>query len=59
MTATDGLQDALERATGRRNQTPDTDPGTDPGTDPPALNSTTLENQLRAAVGAHPKEVDE
>ena len=55
MTATDGLQAALERATGHRRRTPDTDPGTEP----PALNSTTLEDQLRAAVGANPKEVDE
>ena len=54
MTATDGLQAALERATGHRRRTPDTDPGTEP----PALNSTTLEDQLRAALGAHTDKED-
>lgn len=50
--STDGLQAALERATGHRNQAPDPDPGTEP----PALNSATLEDQLRAAIGAHTQE---
>ena len=52
MTASDGLQRALERATGHHAPAPDTDPGTEP----PALNSTTLEDQLRAALGAHTTE---
>lgn len=50
MTATDGLQDALERATGRHAPAPDT------GDEAIALNSTALEDQLRAALGARTQE---
>ena len=54
MTATDGLQAALERATGHHAPAPDTDPGTEP----PALNSDHLEDHLRAALGAHTDKED-